>query len=176
MIDFVCCGVKYSKRDPSTYIYISSFDVSPVTKKYVNLNINNQSKKIVVKKELVDVLNCIKNGCTKIKIKRYGIFKGRYQLLEVEDMKNNIRTGVFDLTTKKEIIKHPANEFLEKTKNIRTRLPQICPLKRVPYSKHIPLSYGKVLSSTTQRARYINEQGWQNNSKVIKLPVILEKL
>lgn len=147
-MSFICCGIKYSKNDPDTYWCIDTDINKPVQKKYVG---NDR-----VVKEVVDSLTCKKNGCLKVKITRYGILRGRKKILEVESLSGR---NAFD--------------YLEATANVRERQPLACPMQSVPFSKYIDYCYGKVLSPTTQRARYLNEQDWASKD-VIKTPVKTE--
>ena len=141
-MSFVCCGVKYSKNDPETYWCIETDTIKIFTKKKVKDN--------KVCKEIVETLICKKNGCLQVHIKRFGQSKGRFKILEVEKLSGD-----------------EAALFLINTESIRLRQSQICPIKMTPFSKRIPLCYGKFISSTTQRARYLNEQDWGFNSKVM---------
>lgn len=109
-----------------------------------------------VKKEIVETLICKKCGCLKIKIKRFAkapikINKSNLKILQIVEL-----TG------------DEALDFLSKTAKIRKRQPQICPVKKVYYSKRVPMSYAKTVSPTEQRMRYVNEQGWAYKSKVLK--------
>lgn len=139
---FVCCGVKYSKNDPETYWCIDTDINKSVQKKYVG------SDRVI--KEVIDSLTCKKNGCLKVKIFRYGKFRGKNKLLETECLSGD-----------------EAFNYLEDTANVRERQPLSCPIQSVPFSKHIDFKYGKVLNSTTQRARYLNEQDWADDKKIV---------
>lgn len=138
---FVCCGVKYSKNNPDTYWCIDTYLNKPVQKK----SINNQK----VIKEVVEALTCKKNGCIQVRITRYGKFRGFNKLLEIENLCGQ-----------------NAVDYLQKTIKIRDKQPVTCPVKSIPYSRHIDLCYGKVINSTTQKARYLNEQGWADDKKI----------
>nr|DAO85803.1 MAG TPA: hypothetical protein [Bacteriophage sp.] len=140
---FLCCGIKYSKRDPETYWCIET-DV-----------IKNQFTKKSVKgenvcKEIVETLTCKKHGCLQVHVKRFGRFRNKFKCLEVEKLSGE-----------------EAAQFLINTEKIRNRLPQAIPFKFISVSKTIPPCYGKTLSPYTQRARYINEQDWGFGSEVI---------
>lgn len=139
---FVCCGIKYSKNDPQTYWCIDTFINKPVQKKSVG------QQKVV--KEVVDTLTCKKNGCIKVNITRYGKFRGYNKLLEIENLSG-----------------HQAVEYLQKTINSREKQPLVCPVKNIPQAKNIDLCYGKVINSTTQKARYLNEKGFADNNKIV---------
>lgn len=141
-MSFVCCGVKYSKNDPETYWCIDTDINKPVQKKYVG---NDR-----VIKEVIDSLTCKKNGCLKVKIFRYGKLRGKKKLLETECL-----SGA------------EAFNYLEATASVRERQPLSCPIQSVPFSKHIDFKYGKVLNSITQRARYLNEQDWADDKKIV---------
>ena len=140
-MSFLCCGVKYSKNDIETYWCIETDITNPIQKKYVG---NDR-----VFKEVVDTLTCKKNGCLKVNITRYGKIKGRKKILEVEK-----------LSGKK------AFEYLSETANVRISQPQICPMQKVPIKKKNDFKYGQVIDSTTQRARYLNEQDWASKEKI----------
>lgn len=139
-MSFVCCGVKYSKNDPETYWCIDTDINKPVQKKYVG---NDR-----VIKEVVDSLTCKKNGCLKVNITRYGKFRGKRKLLEIERLSGEASA-----------------KYLQETADVRERQPLSCPMQNVPFSKYIDFKYGKVLDSTTQRARYLNETDWADEKK-----------
>ena len=140
-MSFLCCGVKYSKNDPETYWCIETDINKPVQKKYV------ENHRVI--KEIVDILTCKKNGCLKVKISRYGTFKGKKKLLEVEN-----------LSSKKAAI------YIQETFNVRQRQPIVCPIQNVPIRKNNDFKYGKVIDSETQRARYLSEQDWASDYKI----------
>ena len=146
---FICCGVKYSKNDPNTFWCIESALISPCTKK----NVGNSP----VKKEVVDILHCKKNDCSKIKIFRYGKPNKDYILLETEE-----------LSGKK------ARQFLEKTAKYRTILPSQYPCKFVKSQKFIPMSYGYATDKEHLRMRYLSEDGY--SSETIYSPLKITKL
>ena len=141
-MSFYCCGVKYSKNDPDTYWCIDTYINQPIQKKVVN------NKK--VSKEIVEVLTCKKNGCTKVQVKRYGKINGSENILEVE-----------------EFSRKKAARYLENTINIRVKQPSVCPSKKIPYAKKNDFKYGKAINSFTQRIRYLNEQGWASDKKIV---------
>ena len=99
-------------------------------------------------KEVVDSLTCKKNGCLKVNITRYGKFRGKRKLLEIERLSGEA-----------------AAKYLQETADVRERQPLSCPMQNVPFSKYIDFKYGKVLDSTTQRARYLNETDWADEKK-----------
>lgn len=140
-MSFICCGVKYSKNDPETYWCIETDINKPIQKKYV------ENHRVI--KEVVDSLTCKKNGCLKVKISRYGILKGKKKLLEEENLSGKKATA-----------------YLQETINVRQRQPVICPMQNVPMKKKNDFKYGKVIDSTTQRIRYLNEQGWADKDKI----------
>ena len=144
-MSIVCCGVKYSKKDIDTYLCIESGINIPVQKKYVG----NEK----VSKEVVDNVICKKCGCNIVEISRFGKLRGNYKLLERERL-SGIR----------------AVEYLEETKEIRQRQRLSCPIKRVKYAKHIDLCYGKSISATKQRARYVNDLGWGSSEIYEAIP------
>ena len=141
-MSFLCCGVKYSKNDPETYWCIDTDILEKPTKKTV--------KNIKVLKETVETLTCKKNGCTKIQIFRYGHYKGKLQLLERPE----------ELKGKK------AEEYLQMTSKIRIRQKQKAPLVNIPQASKNDFVYGKVINATTQRIRYLNEQGWASGELI----------
>lgn len=151
---FYCCGLTYSTQDPETYWCIETY----ILKRPVDAFIGN--KKIV--KQIIYTLFCKKNGCTKLELHSFAHVNGTLKLVCTQAMKGK-----------------GARAFLERTKDMRIRQPQCCPLKKVQYSKKIPWVYGKTIDSQTQVARYIDESGnrqvfkgdiWQTeiiNSKII---------
>ena len=142
-MSFLCCGIKYSKKDPDTY---SCIDTDIIKNQFTKKSVKGEK----VVKEIVETLICKKHGCLQVHVKRFGRFKGKFKVLEIEKMKGD-----------------EAALFLMATESIRIRQPQIFPQKFIAVSKTIPPCYGKVLSANTQRARYINEQDWGFGSEVI---------
>lgn len=139
-MSFLCCGRVYSKNDPETYQYIETDVIRDFTKKKIGKN--------TVVKQIVETLLCCKNGCTKVKNKYFGRgINGKLKILEVERLKGT-----------------EAINFLQETEGIRIRQPQKQPFPHIPFAKNIDLCYGKVTSSQSQRARYLNEQAWQQDS------------
>lgn len=134
-MSIVCCGVKYSKNDPETYWCIDTDLNKPVQKKYVG------SDRVV--KEVVDSYTCKKCGCLIVTVTRYGVLRGKRKLLERERL-----SGLM------------ATDYLEATAKVRERQPLSCPMQSVPYAKYVDFRYGKVIDSTTQRPRFLNEQDW----------------
>lgn len=141
-MSFYCCGVKYSKNDPETYWCIDTDILTTPTKK----NVDN--KKIV--KEICETLTCKKNGCTKVQIFRFASVKGQLKKIEVEELKG-----------------YKAFEFLAATSKIRIRQPQKTPLVFIPNASKNDFVYGKTIGKETQKIRYLNEQGWASNKKII---------
>ena len=138
---FYCCGLKYSKNDPETYWCIDTYINKPVQKKYVG------NKRVL--KEVIDCLTCKKNGCLKIQIIRYGTFKGKKIQLEKEELSGK-----------------NAAQYLADTVNSRQKQEPVCPIKNVPIKKKNDFVFGKVINSTSQRARFLNEQGWASKDKI----------
>ncbi len=134
-MSIVCCGVKYSKNDPETYWCIDTDVNRPIQKKYVG------SDRVI--KEIVDSYTCKKCGGLIVTITRYGTLRGRKKLLERERL-----SGI------------EATNYLTATANVRERQPLSCPIQSVPYSKYVDFRYGKIIDSTTQRPRYLNECDW----------------
>jgi len=135
-----CCGLVYSTQDPDTYWCIETYNLKQPLDKVID------GKKVC--KQVVYVLCCKIHGCTKLEIHSY--------------TKEN---GVLMLICKQSIKGAGAMSFLEKTKDVRIRLPQICPYSKIRYGKKIPWVYGKVVNSTTQIVRYFDESG---NRQVFK--------
>lgn len=157
-MSFLCCGLKYSKNDIETYWCIETDLIKDFTKKTIG--------KTKVVKQIVETLLCKKCYCLKVHNKFFGrSANGKLKILEVERFNDNVRS--YDSKTGEIFIKNAATDFLAKTKNIRIRQPQREPIPIIHYAKYIDLCYGKILSSNTQRARYINETGWGHNSEVI---------
>lgn len=157
-MSFLCCGVKYSKSDIETYWCIETDIIKDFTKKKIG-----ESK---VVKQIVETLLCKKCYCLKVHNKFFGrSANGKLKILEVERFQDNICS--VDSQTGKEIVRNAATDFLAKTEKIRIRQPQIEPIPFIPYAKNIDFCYGKILSSNSQRARYLNEQGWGHNSQEI---------
>lgn len=144
-MSFLCCGVKYSKDDPETYWCIDTDILQKPTKKTI--------KNLKVIKETVDILTCKKNGCTKIQISRYGHVKGKIKRIDLEERKGKW-----------------AFEYLEETSSFRIRQKTRVPLVNIPQSSRNDFVYGKTINGTTQRVRYLNEQGWAS-AEIIKSKV-----
>ena len=144
-MSFLCCGVKYSKNDPDTYWCIDTDILTKPTKKTV--------KNYKILKETVEILTCKKNGCTKIQIFRFAHVKGKLRNIDTEERKGKW-----------------AQEYLKETSNIRIRQRQKAPLVNIPQSSRNDFVYGKAINATTQRIRYLNEQGWAS-TEIIKSKV-----
>lgn len=140
---FYCCGLVYSTQDPKTYWCIETYHL----KKPVDDIIGGKR----VYKQIVYTLCCQKHGCLKLEIHSYTKENGVLKLLFTQSIKGK---GAF--------------KFLERTKDMRVRQPQCCPVKTHQYSKKIPWVYGKTVNDTTQVARYFDESG---NRKVFKANV-----
>ena len=103
---------------------------------------------------------CKKCYCIKVHNKFFGrAANGKLKILSVERLQDNIHTGKIDPKTGKEIILNAATVFL-----------------KIPFAKDIDLCYGKIIDNYTQRARYINEQGWGHNSEKIHSDCKVEKM
>ena len=153
-----CCGLVYSTQDPNTYWCIETYDFKKP--------IDNIIKGQIVYKQVLYSLCCKVHGCTKLELHSYG--------------KEN---GVLKLICKQSIKGVGAKTFLDKTKDLRVKLPQICPYTKIQYDKKIPWVYGKTINSTTQIVRYIDESGnrkvFKDNklcSEIIKADVMERKL
>lgn len=134
---FYCCGLVYSTQDPDTYWCIETYKM-----KHPTLDIIGGKK---IEKEIVYTLFCKKNGCSKLEIHRYYKDEGNLKILETRSLKGK-----------------EARNFLERTKHMRIRQPQCCPIKKIQGSTSVPWVYGKAISSETQVARYIDESGNRN--------------
>lgn len=142
-MSFLCCGVKYSKKDPETFYCIETDIIRNFTRTKIGEN--------KVTKQVIETLYCKKNGCVKLHNKFFGRCKnGKIKILSVERLNGEA-----------------AIQFLKNTEAIRIRQPQKEPVISVPQAKKITICYGKVIDSVTQRARYINEMGWGHNSENI---------
>lgn len=137
---FYCCGLIYSTENPETYWCIQKYIL-----KKPSVDIWKGKR---VEKEIVYTLCCKKNGCLKIEIHKYTNESGILKLFDKQPLK-----GAAAVT------------FLERTKNMRVRQPQCCPLRKVQNSKKIPWVYGKAVNSDTQVVRYMDESG---NRQVFK--------
>ena len=131
---FVCCGVVYSTNDPETYWCIEKYVLKTPQQVVVN------GHKIV--REVVYSLFCKKNDCSRIEIQRFSKMNGEFVLEERQPLKGE-----------------KARKYLKRTKNMRIKLPQRCPIKAVAYSPNIPWVYGKSIDGYRQVARYIDESG-----------------
>ncbi len=149
-MSFLCCGVKYSKNDPETYWCIDTDIIKPALKKYVG---NHRDLY-----EIVDTLTCKKNGCIKVQVHRYGMIKGKKQRLETIEKKGQW-----------------AVEYLKETSSVRQRQDTKCPIVNIPSSSKNDFVYGKVMNSTTQRIRYLNEQGFASDEKLIQKVKYIKK-
>lgn len=141
-MSFYCCGIKYSKNDPETYWCISTDIINIPTKK------NVKNKRII--KEVVDSLTCKKNGCLKVQITRFGHVNGKLKKIEVEELKGK-----------------KALDFLKETSKIRIRQPLQVPMLKIPKQSKNDFVYGKTIDRETQRRRFLSEQGWASNEKII---------
>lgn len=157
-MSFLCCGVKYTKSDIETYWCIETDIIKNFTKKRID------GCRVI--KQIVETLVCKKCYCLKVHNKFFGrAANGKIKVLEVEKFQDNVRK--IDPDTGEEIILNEATNFLTETEKIRIRQPQREPIPLIPFAKNIDLCYGKVLSSRTQRARYLNEQAWGHDSNEI---------
>lgn len=149
-MSFLCCGVKYSKNDPETYWCIDTDLIKPALKKFVgNHKINY---------EIVETLTCKKNGCIKVQVHRYGLKKGKKTKFETMEYKG-----------------FRAVEYLEETSAFRQRQDTKCPNVNVPSSSKNDFVYGKVIDGTTQKIRYLNEQGFASDEKLIQKVKYIKK-
>lgn len=133
-LKFYCCGLVYSTQDPDTYWCIETY--------HLRYPIDDIIAGKRVHKQVVYVLCCKVHGCTKLEIHSYTKENGVLKLIYTQSIK---ASGV--------------TAFLEKTKNLRIKQPQICPYSKIQYAKKIPWVYGKTINSTTQVVRYIDESG-----------------
>lgn len=139
---FYCCGLVYSTQDPETYWCIETYHL----KKPVDDIIGGKR----IAKQIVYTLCCKKHGCLK---------------LELHSYEKDKTTGALKLVMTQAIKGQGARVFLERTKDMRIRQPQCCPLRPVAGAKKIPWVYGKATGKDTQVARYVDESG---NRQVFK--------
>ena len=133
---FLCCGIKYSKKDPLTYWCIDSYKIKPALQTAV--------KNVRVIRETADIVCCKKCGGVGVLVERCGMVKGRLRRLEIERL-----SGVSAL------------KYIESTINTRIKIKREFPLLNVPYSKETWYYY-KNLDNQSQRRRYLNESGWSD--------------
>ena len=157
---FYCCGLVYSTQDPETYWCIETYHL----KKPVDDIIGG--KRIV--KQIIYTLCCKKHGCLK---------------LELHSYEKDKKTGALKLVMTQAIKGEGARVFLERTKDMRIRQPQCCPIKPVTGSTTIPWVYGKPIGRERQVVRYFDEsgnrqvfKGKEKKSEVIYSPVKILKL
>ena len=156
---FYCCGLVYSTQDPETYWCIETYHL----KKPVDDIIGG--KRIV--KQIIYTLCCKKHGCLK---------------LELHSYEKDKKTGALKLVMTQAIKGEGARVFLERTKDMRIRQPQCCPIKPVTGSTTIPWVYGSA-GKEKQVVRYFDEsgnrqvfKGKEKKSEVIYSPVKILKL
>lgn len=133
---FYCCGLVYSTRDPETYWCIETYFLRRPVDDIIG------GKRIA--RQVVYTLCCKKHGCLK---------------LEIHSYEKDKKTGALKLVMTQAIKSEGARTFLERTKHMRIRQPQCCPLRTVTGSRKIPWVYGKAVGKETQAARYIDESG-----------------
>ena len=101
----------------------------------------------VIKKKnskiIVDTIACKKCGATIVSVTTYNLNKKVIGRERFSGMK--------------------AIDFLQSTLKDRVRMPQHIPIKIIPYAKKLDFVYGKVISSTQQRPRYLNDQDWASD-------------
>lgn len=156
---FYCCGLVYSTQDPETYWCIETYHL----KKPVDDIIGG--KRIV--KQIIYTLCCKKHGCLK---------------LEIHSYEKDKTTGALKLVMTQAIKGEGAKVFLERTKDMRIRQPQCCPLRPVSGARTIPWVYGKSAGKDKQVVRYLDEsgnrqvfKGQKMTSEVIRTPVNIYK-
>lgn len=137
---FYCCGLVYSTQDPDTYWCIETYNLKRPIDKFVG------GKKVY--KQVIYTLCCKVHGCTKLELHSYAKENGVLKRICTQSIKGS---GV--------------TVFLEKTKDLRVKQQQVCPYSKIQYGKKIPWVYGKIVNSTTQVVRYIDESG---NRQVLK--------
>lgn len=145
----ICCGVVYDTSDPQTYWCIQKYIIKDSIKAFVGES--------PVAREVVYTLLCKKNGCMKLEVHRFATSEEK-NLLEIERL-----SGI------------KAMNFLKRTSAVRIVQPQKFPLQLLPTSNRVPYVYGKAINSQTQRARYINEEGWAPRD-VVHCPIRTYKL
>ena len=135
-----CCGLVYSTQDPNTFWCIETYNL----KKPIDNIIGGKR----VYKQVLYTLCCKVHGCTKLELHSYTKENGVLKRICTQSIK-----GAGAIT------------FLERTKDLRVKLPQVYPYSKVQYGKKIPWVYGKTINSNTQVVRYIDESG---NRQVFK--------
>lgn len=172
---FLCCGVRYTKTNPSTYDCIEtdliktqtiSDEIIENVQEYVKTNliatgidhfqnyqppefIKREINKEKVIKEIVESLTCKKNGCRRVNITRYN--SKNKKIGEVQELKG-----------------YEADFYLLALAQykISKRLPQKSPLRTIPSAKKIPLVYGEPISPTKTRRRYnMKRKCWADKYK-----------
>ena len=139
---FYCCGLVYSTQDPETYWCIETYHLKRPIDDIIG------GKRIV--KQVIYTLCCKKNGCLK---------------LELHSYEKDKKTGALKLVMTQSMKGQGARTFLERTKEMRIRQPQCCPIRVVSGEKKIPWVYGKATGNDTQTVRYMDESG---NRQVFK--------
>ncbi len=140
ILKIYCCGLVYSTQDPETYWCIETYNLKHPIDDIIG------GKRVY--KQVVYTLCCKVHGCTKLELHSYTKENGVLKLIFTQSIKG---AG--------------AMAFLERTKDLRVKLPQVCPYSKIQYAKKIPWVYGKAVNSTTQVVRYIDESG---NRQVFK--------
>lgn len=140
-----CCGVLYSTTDYDTWMCFERYKFKKPLKPYV------AGEKI--QKEIVYVLSCFKNNCTKVIINRYGCNSGK-KIIDTDEISG--KAGI---------------NFLNNYRQNLIKMPLKPPYKRIYSSKKIPAVYGKVVDFETQKRQYLDESGSPDN-KILKAPYI----
>ena len=156
---FYCCGLVYSTQDPETYWCIETYHLKKTVDDIIG------GKRIV--KQIIYTLCCKKHGCLK---------------LEIHSYEKDKTTGALKLVMTQAIKGEGAKVFLERTKDMRIRQPQCCPLRPVSGATTIPWVYGKSAGKDKQVVRYLDEsgnrqvfKGQKMTSEVIRTPVNIYK-
>ena len=140
-----CCGVVYSTEDYNTWRYFEKYKFIRPIKDFI--------KGESVREEIVMVLSCIKNNCTKLVISRYGQ-KDAEKILEKESMSGKA-----------------AICFLRDNIKNLIKIPLRAPYKKIYTAKRIPAVYCKMVDSQTQKRQYLDESGSPDN-KLLRSPCV----
>lgn len=143
-MSFLCCGVIYDKKNINNYWCIDTY----LTKNKIADRVKNRK----VKKEVIETVTCLKCGCTKMAILRYGMNKGKQVLLQDVRLKPKATA-----------------KFLAENMSNLIRQEQKVPTKAIKYGKNIPFVYGAVTGAETQRAKYLDNSGYCGDEIIAKV-------
>ena len=140
-----CCGVVHSTTDYNTWWCFDRYRLKK--------NPQDCPDGLKIKYEIIYVLSCIKNNCTKLIIQSFG---GKTKIKKLDE---------------KELHGKAATNSLKEYQNKLSKMPLSPPYKRIYSSKKIPAVYGKVIDFETQKRQYLDESGSPDN-KILKAPYI----